>query len=69
MEYNNFLYYVFCSAHFRVLNMKKLHHNGSGHFPMFSHFKYQESLQDRQQQPTAGGEELDEAKKKASQTV
>ena len=51
------------------LKMKKLHHNGSDHFSMFSHFRYQQSLQDRQQKPTTDAEELDEAKKKVSQIV
>ena len=61
--------YVFCSAHFGLINMKKLDHNGSDHFAMFSHFEYQPVLEDVQEKPQADAEELDEAKEKASQPV
>ena len=61
--------YVFCSAHFGLIRMKKLPHNGSDHFAMFSHFEFQPRLQHIQQKPTADAEEIGEAKKKADQPV
>jgi endonuclease/exonuclease/phosphatase (EEP) superfamily protein YafD len=61
--------YVFCSAHFGLINMKKFDHNGSDHFAMFSHFEYQPALEDVQEKPEADAEELDEASEKASQPV
>jgi endonuclease/exonuclease/phosphatase (EEP) superfamily protein YafD len=59
--------YVFCSAHFGLIRMKKLGHNGSDHFAMFSHFEFQPRLKNIQEKPTADAEEISEAKKKAEQ--
>lgn len=61
--------YVFCSAHFGVIKMKRLKHNGSDHFPMFSHFEFQPALKDQQEKPEADLEELEEASEKATQDV
>lgn len=61
--------YVFCSAHFGLIRMKKLEHNGSDHFAMFSHFEFKPALENIQEKPTADAEEISEAKKKASQPV
>jgi endonuclease/exonuclease/phosphatase (EEP) superfamily protein YafD len=59
--------YVFCSAHFGLIRMRKLDHNGSDHFAMFSHFEYQPKLESTQHKPKADTEEISEAKKKANQ--
>ena len=61
--------YVFCSAHFGLIRMKKLEHNGSDHFAMLSHFEFQPALEKIQQKPVADAEEMSEAKKKAQQPV
>lgn len=61
--------YVFCSAHFGLIKMKKLPHNGSDHFAMFSHFEYQPELESIQKKPKADSEEISEAGKKANQSV
>jgi endonuclease/exonuclease/phosphatase (EEP) superfamily protein YafD len=61
--------YVFCSSHFGLVRMKKLNHNGSDHFAMFSHFEFKPVLEDVHQKPEADSEELQEAGKKANQPV
>ena len=61
--------YVFCSSHFGLINMKRLDHNGSDHFPMFSHFEYQPALEKVQEKPEADAQEIQEAAKKAKQPV
>ncbi len=59
--------YVFCSADFGLIKMKKLNHNGSDHFPMFSHFKFDQALKNVQQKPVADSDEMEEAAEKAKQ--
>lgn len=59
--------YVFCSAHFGLIKMKKLAHNGSDHFAMFSHFEFQRELENIQKKPMSDAEEIEAAKKKADQ--
>lgn len=61
--------YVFCSAHFGLIRMKKFDHNGSDHFAMFSHFEFQPVLENVQQKPKADAEQIEEARKKAAQPV
>ncbi|WP_207496130.1 endonuclease/exonuclease/phosphatase family protein [Aridibaculum aurantiacum] len=59
--------YVFCSAHFGLINMKRLGKNGSDHFPMLSHFELMPVLEARQDKPHADSEELQQAAEKANQ--
>lgn len=61
--------YVFCSSHFGLINMKRLGHNGSDHFPMFSHFEFQPTLKKQQKKPTPTPEEKEEAADKVKQPV
>jgi endonuclease/exonuclease/phosphatase (EEP) superfamily protein YafD len=61
--------YVFCSAHFGLIAMKRLKHNGSDHFPMFSHFEFHPVLEKVQPKPKVKSEEILEAAKKAKQPV
>ena len=52
-----------------LINMKKLKHNGSDHFPMFSHFECKPSLKKVQEKPKADAEEMEKAQEKAGQSV
>ncbi len=61
--------YIFCSAHFGLINMKRLEKNGSDHFPIFSHFEYIPVLENIQEKPSADADEMQEAIKKAKQPV
>ena len=61
--------YVFCSADFGLIRMKKLAHNGSDHFAMFSHFEFEPRLENIQDKPAADAGEISEAKKKVHQPV
>ena len=61
--------YVFCSVEFGLIKMKKLKHNGSDHFPMFSHFIFDPSLKTIQEKPRADAEEMEKAQEKAGQSV
>ena len=61
--------YVFCSSHFGLVNMKRLKHNGSDHFPMYMHLEFQPSLEGEQEKPHADKEEREEAAETANQPV
>ncbi|MES2881887.1 MAG: endonuclease/exonuclease/phosphatase family protein, partial [Bacteroidota bacterium] len=61
--------YVFCSSNFGLVQMKRMPHFGSDHFAMFIHLQYQPELEKVHDEPVADGEEKEEAKKKASETV
>lgn len=61
--------YVFCSSDFGLVNMKRLSHNGSDHFPMFMHLQYLKVMKDVQEEPEADADESKEAKEIASQPV
>lgn len=61
--------YVFCSANFGLIRMKKMPHNGSDHFAMFSHFEFQPRLEKEQEKPAADAEEFKKAAQKATQTA
>ncbi len=61
--------YVFCSNHFTLIQMKRLSHNGSDHFPMLSHFKYAPKLKSLQEKPEADAEEIKDAATKATKPV
>ncbi len=61
--------YVFCSAHFGLVDMQRMPHNGSDHFAMFSHFEYIPVLEKVQEKPAADTAEIKEAAEKATQPV
>lgn len=61
--------YIFCSSHFGLLQMKRLPHIGSDHFPMMIHLEYKPELYSQQDAPAADSEELQEAGEKASKPV
>ena len=61
--------YIFCSADFGLIQMKRLHHIGSDHFPMMIHFEYQPSLEAVQDTPEADKEELEAASEKATKAA
>ncbi len=61
--------YVFCSAHFGLVKMKRMPHNGSDHFPMFSHFEYHEDLFHKQHKPHADADEKEDATEKVHEQV
>jgi hypothetical protein len=49
--------------------MERLAHNGSDHFPMFSHFEYVPELEKVQDKPHADSKEKREVSKKAKRPV
>lgn len=61
--------YIFCSNHFGLVQMKRLPKNGSDHFATFTHLVLSEELQNKQEEPEADKEELNEASEIAAQTV
>lgn len=61
--------YIFCSSQFGLIDMRRLKHNGSDHFPMLIHLQYQENLKNIQEEPVADAEEKEEAVEKATQPV
>jgi endonuclease/exonuclease/phosphatase (EEP) superfamily protein YafD len=61
--------YIFCSAHFGLVEMKKMPHNGSDHFAMYIHLQYQEKLDKVQDKPEADGHEKEAAVQKANTPV
>lgn len=58
--------YIFCSAHFGLLNMKRMPKNGSDHFAMYIQLQYQPKLTQKQEAPVASHEEKVDAAEKAS---
>jgi endonuclease/exonuclease/phosphatase (EEP) superfamily protein YafD len=54
--------YIFCSAEFGLINMKRLGHNGSDHFPIFTHLIYNKRLEAIQEAPQADHEDMVEVK-------
>jgi len=61
--------YIFCSADFGLIEMKRMPHNGSDHFAMFIHLQYEPSLLKKQEEPQADKEEKEEAAEKAAEEV
>ena len=61
--------YIFCSADFGFISMKRLKFNGSDHFPIFTHLVYQPQLKTNQKKEAPDKETLAEAKETASQKV
>jgi len=60
--------YIFCSADFGFIGMKRLHYNGSDHFPIFTHLIYHPNLEN-QQKKNIEPEREKEAKEKATQSI
>jgi endonuclease/exonuclease/phosphatase (EEP) superfamily protein YafD len=61
--------YIFCSASFGLVEMKRLGYNGSDHFPIFTHFVYNKALDNIQEAPEADHSDQDEAKEIAAQQL
>lgn len=61
--------YIFCSADFALIAMKRMPHVGSDHFPMFIELAYRPSLEAVQEAPTADPEEKQEAVEKANAAI
>ena len=61
--------YIFCSADFGLIEMKRMPHNGSDHFAMFIHLQYEPSLLKKQKEPQADKDEKEEAAEKATEEV
>lgn len=61
--------YIFCSADFGFISMKRLKYNGSDHFPIFTHLVYQPQLKTSQKKEAPDKEVLDKAKETAQQKV
>lgn len=58
--------YIFCSAHFRLVQMRRMPYNGSDHFAMFIHLQHDPKAPTIQDTPKADSEEQQEAAEKAS---
>ncbi|RCH55896.1 endonuclease [Mucilaginibacter hurinus] len=54
--------YIFCSAEFGLIDMKRLGHNGSDHFPIFTHLIYNKRLEHIQEGPHADKDDMKEVK-------
>ncbi|MEO6150173.1 MAG: endonuclease/exonuclease/phosphatase family protein [Mucilaginibacter sp.] len=54
--------YIFCSAEFGLVSMKRLGHNGSDHFPIFTHLVYNKRLEQIQERPHADHDDMKEVK-------
>lgn len=61
--------YIFCSKEFGLVSMKRLPKNGSDHYAMFTKICLVPGLEQKHSAPKANGEELQEAKDIASQSV
>ncbi|RYZ99241.1 MAG: endonuclease [Sphingobacteriaceae bacterium] len=54
--------YIFCSAEFGLINMKRLGKNGSDHFPIFTHLIYNKRLEHLQEAAHADHDDMKEVK-------
>ncbi|WP_290789445.1 endonuclease/exonuclease/phosphatase family protein [Flavihumibacter sp. UBA7668] len=61
--------YIFSSADFGLIAMKRMPHVGSDHFPMFIQLQYQPALEKMQEAPEATTEEKQEAREKANSAI
>lgn len=61
--------YIFCSSHFGLVSMKRMPHNGSDHFAMYIHLRYQPKLKAVQEEPEADAKERADAAEKAKAPV
>jgi endonuclease/exonuclease/phosphatase (EEP) superfamily protein YafD len=53
--------YIFCSAHFRLIHMKRMPKNGSDHFATFTHL-YFSPVENKEDAPSASNSEKEEAR-------
>lgn len=58
--------YIFCSAEFGLIGMRRLPKNGSDHFAIFTQLEYQKELKNKQSAPTADKQEQKEAAEKVT---
>ena len=56
--------YIFCSNDFGLIKMKRMPSNGSDHFAVLTHLRYDKSLRNDQKVDKADAEERQEARKK-----
>ncbi len=61
--------YIFCSAHFGLIEMKRMPHNGSDHFAMYIHLQYKPILEEMREKPRADESDKQAALEKASTPV
>jgi hypothetical protein len=61
--------YIFSSADFGLVHMRRMPHMGSDHFPMFVKLQYQPALEHIHEKPVASQEEKAEAKEKAKSAI
>lgn len=54
--------YIFCSAEFGLVQMRRLPYNGSDHYPIFTHLIFNKRLERVQDGPEADHEDIEEAK-------
>ncbi|MBE9585787.1 endonuclease/exonuclease/phosphatase family protein [Mucilaginibacter sp. JRF] len=54
--------YIFCSAEFGLVQMRRLPYNGSDHYPIFTHLIFNKRLEQVQDGPEADQEDIEEAK-------
>ncbi|RVU00939.1 endonuclease [Mucilaginibacter limnophilus] len=54
--------YIFCSAEFGLIQMKRLGHNGSDHFPIFTHLIYNKRLENIQEAEKADHDDMKDVK-------
>lgn len=61
--------YIFNSADFGLIEMKRMAHVGSDHFPMYIKLQFNPQLEQVQQKPEATEEEEEEAREKAKSAI
>ncbi|TKB97699.1 endonuclease/exonuclease/phosphatase family protein [Pedobacter cryophilus] len=61
--------YIFCSADFGFISMKRLKYNGSDHFPIYTHLIYAPKLKKTQKKEAPNKEVITEAKETAGQRI
>lgn len=61
--------YIFCSAEFGFIAMKRLPKNGSDHFPIFTHLMLDKAIKSKQVKEKPDATVMEEAKEKATQSI
>lgn len=61
--------YIFSSADFGLVHMRRMPHVGSDHFPMFIKLQFKPSLEQVHEKPVASAEETAEAVEKATNAI
>ncbi|MCC8409266.1 endonuclease/exonuclease/phosphatase family protein [Mucilaginibacter sp. UR6-1] len=54
--------YIFCSAEFGLVQMRRLPYNGSDHYPIFTHLIFNKRLENLQDGPEADSDDIEDAK-------